>query len=147
MIVYMIMDDKTGRWWRGGSNNGWKTKQEEASIWGKEGHATQSLRRIQKVSRKSNPVKMRFVLAPVIEGASWPDVVVVGEETWVFDPDFDSWFWGEENNGCGVYPRRLDDKWEGNVVVKGDVTMLSPQPTRDEAMMAAIAYWRKNNDE
>ena len=144
MIIYMIMDSTTDCWYN--IDRSWNTKQENGSVWTKEPEANAMLRSIP---TPNNAVKIRFVMVSMIEGMEHDDVAVVGGETWIFEADSNTWFCGSENNGCGVYLRHMpigDDMWGGNVVIRGVVTILTPSSTRDEAMMVAITYWRKNHD-
>ena len=138
MIVYMIQDNQTGNWF--GFDHSWHVMQEHGGVWANERDTNATLRSI---SKPNNAVKMRFAIAPVIEGAELPDIVVVDGETWSYDPDFSTWFWGTANDGCGVQTRRLDAYWTANVVVNGDINMLESYKTRDEAMIAAVKYWKE----
>jgi len=137
MIVYMIMDDQTGQWYN--FDREWYIEQENGTVWANEVECDGIFRAI---SEPNNAVKMRFVLAPVIEGADWPDVIVLDAETWVFSPDAGTWFCGTEKNGCGVYEQGC--VWHANVVIEGNTSMLEPHSNREEAMVAATTYWRKN---
>jgi len=142
MIVYMIMDNKTGNWFN--FDRSWYIMQESGSVWTNEEDANAMLRAIDK---PNNAVKMRFALAPAIAGLVWPECVVVDGETWTFCPDLDTWLWGHENDGCGIQSCLALGGWTANVVFDGDLCLCGEgYLTRDEAMIAAVAYWRKNNN-
>ena len=146
MIVYMIMDSKTGKWWYDGlCVHTWVIKQENATIWTKEQNANIALKQADERTCASKPVKMRFVLAPMIEEVLHSDVVVVDKETWVFAPEYNAWFWGTENNGCGVYSDSVvGDYWEASVVIRGECTRLPTCEMRDKAMRDAVKFFKEN---
>jgi hypothetical protein len=74
-----------------------------------------------------------------------PNFAAVGGEVWYYDPEYDTWFWGSENDGCGVYHE--GHLWHANVSVSGEVTMLGPYEYRDLAMTKALDLFRENKDE
>lgn len=144
MIVYMIMDQKTGRWWHRGPDPGWTDKQESGSVYTQESHANLSMRQIVKRAQRSKPVKLRFGLVQADEYLSNDTYCSSGGEVWTL-AGTDEWLWGTQTNGCGVSRGSLN-AWNARAVVGNQVTELNGYPKRDDAMKAALKFFKEQTN-
>ena len=146
MIVYMIMDQKTGRWWHRGPDPGWTDKQESGSVYTQESHANLSMKQIAKRSKQSQPVKLRFALHAYREDEKCDTYHCEGGEIWWHDTESDTWMYGDNHNGCGVY-HYGGGLWNAHVIVEDDITILYRFGYRDKAMQEAIQLFREKTNE
>lgn len=66
-------------------------------------------------------------------------------ETWKWDHQSNTWYWGTDKNGIGVYQYELNfDMWCSNVVVGGDIHYYEfGNKSREKAMEESIKeYYR-----
>ena len=62
---------------------------------------------------------------------------------WQYDPRDDSWKFGTEMNGGGVF--RYDIEWSGNAVNDGEILMCGYFKTKEAAMADVESEWRKRS--
>ena len=136
MIVYMIMDTSTGKWY---AFNHWFDRQEQGTMWTYEDDADTIL---GSIPEPHSVVKLKFVLSPVIEDEQLNSTVVTVEgQMWVFCPESDSWLCGTRENGCGVFNE--EDGWDARVIVGDDIHCLNQRESMKQAMTEALDCWRR----
>lgn len=132
MIVYMLRDNKTGRWWSrysGSRSAGWKDEQKSGSVWTRKGDVALSLYSARRKSPESDPQIIHFSMSAFNPET---DTVECHGVVWHYNIELDAWLCGTMQNGCGVF---LDGgEWCGNHATPDSVMAYGPFTDRDTAI-------------
>lgn len=139
MIVYMIMNQETGRWLD--SECCFVLKQQDGKVFNSEQSTNVALQYVE------NCVKLRYMLTDVIEDAVGPGLrIVVDDEIWTFKENLNTWLFGDALNGCGV--NTTPNGWEYRMTCnRGAISLTEANAngyqTRNDAMIAAVKIWKE----
>jgi len=146
MILYLIQDRNTGKWWDDNCDV-WRANQEHATIYTYESDATMEMKEVKRMRPMAKPVKHRFRMIPYSEMDGEAQTMECASRLWTFNHDMDAWLCGDQENGCGVRESTLPGNWTGNVVNNGEITMLSNYSSLQRAMEAAVKLFEEQQNE
>lgn len=145
MIVYMIQDQKTGRWCMElPMDYEWVGEQKNGFVFTREQHVKNTVGYLCAEDNSNEPVVVEFLLSRVNESIPLSTIYVdKNNERWHYEEG--TWFWGDQSNGCGVYEDRKG--WNRRVSINNEVHIFDVVSTREDAMTKATTFFREKTNE